>query len=81
MGTLFGLKEGTLWGLANAFFFALHLVRSELRQKEAEDIAQLAAGQMVVLGAFSLMLLPIAGVMNPQVLPELNLQVVLQACS
>lgn len=70
--TVFGLREGTLWGLLSAISFAVHLVRSEIRQHEAKDIGQLAAAQLIVCGVLSLGLLAWTGNHDPLLSPQLS---------
>lgn len=74
--TIMGVREGTVWGLTSAIAFAFHLVRSEIRQHEAEDVGQLAAGQLVVCGMLSMMLLCWTGITDPEVTKEISLDVI-----
>ena len=78
--TFFGIREGTLWGLTSAIAFAFHLVRSEIRQSEAEDVGQLAAGQLIVCGVLSLLLLAWTGITDPQVAQQISFDVVASVC-
>ena len=50
--TFFGVPDGTVFGLLSSTAFAIHLVRSEVRQHDAKDVGQLAAGQLVVCAIF-----------------------------
>lgn len=77
---VFGLREGTLWGLLSAIAFALHLVRSEMRQHEARDIGQLAAAQLIVCGVLSLGLLAWTGTHDPLLSPQLSMGVIVSVC-
>lgn len=76
-----GVPEGTIWGLASAISFAVHLVRSEMRQYEALDIVQLAAAQLVVCGVLSVVLLGVEACLRPVVAAQLHLQVIMSVCT
>jgi hypothetical protein len=76
-----GVPEGAIWGLASAISFAVHLVRSEMRQYEAQDIVQLAAAQLIVCGILSLLLLGVEASLRPVVAAELNPQVIMSVCT
>lgn len=73
---IFGLREGTVWGLLSAIAFALHLVRSEIRQHEAKDVGQLAASQLIVCGVLSVGLLAWTGTHDPLLSPQLSTGVI-----
>ena len=75
-GTIFGVPEGAVWGLASAIAFALHLVRSEMRQFEAKDVGQLAAAQLVVCGVLSVVVLAIQATTRPIVASEISIDVI-----
>ena len=70
--TIMGIPEGSLWGLGSAIAFAVHLVRSEMRQHEAANVGQLAAGQLAVCGMLSLGLLGVQAATDPHIAQELD---------
>lgn len=72
MPTILGIPAGSFYGLTGSVIFALHLVRSEIRQCEAADIGQLAAGQLVVCALLS-NLWAIGDVgLNTELLPQVD---------
>lgn len=81
VNTIMGIPEGTLWGLASAIAFAVHLVRSEMRQHEAKDIGQLASGQLVVCGILSLAALAWQAHKDPLLMSEIDMSLIASVCS
>lgn len=70
-----------MWGLLSAVSFALHLVRSEIRQHEAKDVGQLAAAQLIVCGLLSVGLLAWTGSHDPLLSPQLSPAVIASVCN